>query len=822
MSGLVVRVLAASALLGGLLVAGAAIMLTAVADQHDSAERVHRSQEVLNAANRMERLVVDLETGVRGFLLTGQQRFLEPWERAQATLPDRSAELQALVADDPAQLATAREIDATVRELVEEHQAPVVARARDDLGSARGTTLEGERKLIVDALRARFQALSAAEQRVTGELQRQADDAETRALALGIGFLVGSVVLVALYALYILRTVIAPVRRVAGGARSIAAGDLAMRVPPGGAGEVAQLGRSFNAMAESLGDARAELESQNVELEHQQSEVESQNVELEHQQSELEQALEALAEEKDRVEAFFRFGEHLMSEPSFPRRAGVVLGDICDLVGADVGALYFIQEEGGAPELVATRGLDPELIPASIAPGDGLAGRALAENRHVEAQHGDTGLRAAAFGDQARAHHELHVPLATGERPSGVISLARLVDRPFAPSAPQLVTHLAARGAGALGTAYALRAAQRQAAITMAVIDATPDGIALVDAQGRPLLGNRAMGRLAVEAFGLEPGMPVWEGARELAPRTTDPVAFMATMDALRTDPEHRAFDEFELVSGRAFQVYATLVHDADGETIGRLFVLHEVTAEREAQRARDEFTALVSHELRTPLTSIMGFVELLRVEGADALADEPRHYVEIVGRNAERLLRLVDDILLMARVDAGRLRLEMQRVDVAALAAESVEGARPRAQAAGVDLRLVRAAPELPPVHGDRSRLGQVIDNLVSNAVKFTPRGGEAEVRLEAEDGHVEMVVSDTGIGIPPEERDHLFERFFRARSATEAGIAGTGLGLAVSRAIVEGHGGTITLDPPGPRGTTFRVRLPLVPPQPGGDGRP
>jgi signal transduction histidine kinase len=161
-----------------------------------------------------------------------------------------------------------------------------------------------------------------------------------------------------------------------------------------------------------------------------------------------------------------------------------------------------------------------------------------------------------------------------------------------------------------------------------------------------------------------------------------------------------------------------------------------------------------------------------------------------------------------------------MQRVDLAALAAESVEAARLRAQEEGVDLRL-SAGDGLPPVRGDRSRLGQVIDNLVSNAVKFTPHGGSAEVRLGAPDGHVEIVVSDTGIGIPPEERERLFQRFFRARTATEAGIAGTGLGLAVSRAIVEGHGGSISLDPGDGPGTTFRVRLPRTPAGEGDDPR-
>jgi signal transduction histidine kinase len=229
----------------------------------------------------------------------------------------------------------------------------------------------------------------------------------------------------------------------------------------------------------------------------------------------------------------------------------------------------------------------------------------------------------------------------------------------------------------------------------------------------------------------------------------------------------------------------------------------------RELDRLKDEFVASVSHELRTPLTSIRGYLELVRDGEAGPLTDEQQEFLGVVDRNADRLLRVVSDLLFVAQVDAGKLAVELEPLDLAELARETADVARPAAEAKGVELRL-ETAP-VPPLDGDRARLGQLLDNLVSNAVKFTPSGGRVVVRTAGLDDGALLAVEDTGIGVAPADRDRLFERFYRTRAATEQAIQGTGLGLSIARAIVDAHGGTIGVESESGRGSTFRVVLPL-----------
>jgi signal transduction histidine kinase len=227
----------------------------------------------------------------------------------------------------------------------------------------------------------------------------------------------------------------------------------------------------------------------------------------------------------------------------------------------------------------------------------------------------------------------------------------------------------------------------------------------------------------------------------------------------------------------------------------------------RELDTLKDEFVSSVSHELRTPLTSISGYLELILEDEQD---EQKRNYLGVVERNAERLLGLVSDLLFSARLQGGRLELERTEVDLSTLVRDAVESATPRAEAAGVELTL--AAENVPPVPGEAVRLAQLLDNLISNAIKFTPTGGRVAVQLAPQDGLVRFEISDTGIGITELERERLFERFFRSQTALERQIQGTGLGLYISKAIVEAHGGRIGVQSEAGEGTTFVVDLPAI----------
>jgi PAS domain S-box-containing protein len=229
----------------------------------------------------------------------------------------------------------------------------------------------------------------------------------------------------------------------------------------------------------------------------------------------------------------------------------------------------------------------------------------------------------------------------------------------------------------------------------------------------------------------------------------------------------------------------------------------------RELDRLKDEFIALVSHELRTPLTSIRGYTELLLDGEAGDLTDDQRQFLGVVERNSHRLLHLVGDLLFLAQVEAGKLVLDVGAVDLAAVASESVETARPQAEAKGIMLTL--ASGPVPLIAGDRARIAQLLDNLVSNAIKFTPEKGRVDVRVLTLKKQAVLEVRDSGMGIPAAEQELLFERFFRTSTATEQAIQGTGLGLAITKAIVEAHSGRITVASQQGSGATFRVTLPL-----------
>jgi signal transduction histidine kinase len=247
----------------------------------------------------------------------------------------------------------------------------------------------------------------------------------------------------------------------------------------------------------------------------------------------------------------------------------------------------------------------------------------------------------------------------------------------------------------------------------------------------------------------------------------------------------------------------------AEAEEMHRQLAVQNVQL-LEADRLKDEFVALISHDVRTPLTSIMGYVELALDEGVEPPLDEERRsYLDIVSRSSERLMRIVDDLLFVARLQAGRLVLEPTTLDLAEIVLQAVEEARPRAERKGLTLSVVGDGPV--SVEADRGRMFQLLDNLISNAIKFTPEGGRVDVLTsQTADGAV-LEVSDTGIGLPPDELELVFERFFRSGHAVSNQIPGTGLGLFIAKAIAEAHGGHIAASRRDGGGTTFRIEMPL-----------
>jgi signal transduction histidine kinase len=227
-----------------------------------------------------------------------------------------------------------------------------------------------------------------------------------------------------------------------------------------------------------------------------------------------------------------------------------------------------------------------------------------------------------------------------------------------------------------------------------------------------------------------------------------------------------------------------------------------------ELNEAKERFLSTVSHELRTPLTSILSSTELLSVVGG--LADEQAELVQIIDRNVGRLLHMVDDLLLLARLESGQFPLDLRVVDIAEVTTEAVDTHRAAEPRDG--LVLVADIAPGPPAAADPERLGQLLDHLLSNAENYTPGGGTVTIRAHADDRRWTVSVQDTGIGIPPGELPRVFEEFTRASNARLGGVPGAGLGLAISRRIAELHGGDLTLASVEGGGTTATLHLPFA----------
>jgi PAS domain S-box-containing protein len=234
------------------------------------------------------------------------------------------------------------------------------------------------------------------------------------------------------------------------------------------------------------------------------------------------------------------------------------------------------------------------------------------------------------------------------------------------------------------------------------------------------------------------------------------------------------------------------------------------MTAQR-ATRLKDEFLATLSHELRTPLSAILGWTQVLLRGATPKGPDEQKRAIEVIDRNARAQVQLIDDLLDLSRIMTGKLRLDLHQVSFSSIVEAAVDSAKPAAETKGIRLRAILGAGQ-DTVNADSARLQQVVWNLLTNAIKFTPKAGQVQLLLQRVNSHLELSVSDTGIGIPPSYLPNVFDRFSQKDTSTTRAFGGLGLGLAICKQLVELHGGVITAASEGEgKGATFSVQLPL-----------
>ncbi|HEU5037118.1 MAG TPA: PAS domain S-box protein [Nocardioides sp.] len=405
---------------------------------------------------------------------------------------------------------------------------------------------------------------------------------------------------------------------------------------------------------------------------------------------------------------------------------------------------------------------------------------------------------------------------APNPRPMGLLRLAaRRADGTEFPAEISLAPIAVAGASYVSATVRDITARIRDEERFRSLLEAAPDPTVIVDDTATIVLANDQMQNV----FGYAREDLVGRSITVLA-STPGPEEVLERIRRYLLDPELVPMgysQEFRLrhCTGHEVPVEIGLspLHTDEGVLVS--IAVRDMTERRrleaESQRLRDEVIATVSHELRTPLASIIGYAELMADLDDGDLSGRARKLLGVIERNAARELQLVDDLLTMAYLDDNRLRIERVPVQLAEIARHVVDDASLRARERGLQLTVVAA--EVPPVHGDFFRLVQVLENLVTNALKFTRPGGRVDVVVRDDGSRGVLEVRDTGIGVSPDEKELVFERLYRAPSAIRSQVQGAGLGLPIVRAIVDAHGGTVEVDSEVGVGTTVRVAIPHEP---------
>lgn len=344
------------------------------------------------------------------------------------------------------------------------------------------------------------------------------------------------------------------------------------------------------------------------------------------------------------------------------------------------------------------------------------------------------------------------------------------------------------------------------------ILNSLTSGVIVVDAENRVLFLNRAMAR----RLGVEPLQ--WEGrhAAELLGHIASYLASAEDQMNLRlawpSDPKARLSQEIEWRSGGDLlhlREDSAPLRDSAGNVVGRLFLYHDISREKNIDRMKSEFIAVASHELRTPMTSIKGSVDLILSGFAGEITADSQELLEIAQKSCDRLVRLINDILDLAKIEAGQVKLNLASLDLGDIVEHAVRGVKALADQGEVRLQIARG-PNLPQVEADKDRIEQVVTNLLSNAIKFAPARSDVTVDLRGEDGWVLCSVIDQGAGIAADDLAKVFGKFQQVGTKKKGG---TGLGLAITQALVNEHHGKIWVESQPGQGTRFIFRLPALP---------
>lgn len=461
------------------------------------------------------------------------------------------------------------------------------------------------------------------------------------------------------------------------------------------------------------------------------------------------------------------------------------------ITNADEGFLMLLDDEKKELYVRASKNLDSAAQTMRLRVRDSLAGQVLTSNQPM------------VIGDEKKwekiktsylARSIVYVPLAARDEPIGVLSIVnRVNETQFTRREANILMTLGAYATIAIRNAHSYNAMDAERHKLETILSQTKDPILAIDNQDRIIIANEA----AQLAFGFSGEKVIDKPVSSLIVEE-DALAFINQ----EVDQDFHQREEITLGDNRVFNASMSFI-----EGVGRSIVMQDITHLKELDRLKSEFVSVVSHDLRSPLTSILGYVQLL--ERAGELNEAQKEFVTRVHSSVDNITSLIGDLLDLGRLETG-LDLALVRCSLNEILIQVVENAQIPLQdkKLKLDLGLLEADYF---VQGDRKRLQQAFNNLVNNAIKYTPESGKISIRMLKKDGQVIVEVEDTGVGISPGDQPYIFDKFFRSDQVVD-NFQGSGLGLSIVKTVVERHNGRIWVASVPENGTTFTVVLPIV----------
>jgi PAS domain S-box-containing protein len=485
-----------------------------------------------------------------------------------------------------------------------------------------------------------------------------------------------------------------------------------------------------------------------------------------------------------------------------------------ELVGEDSGEIFLVDEETGDLVLKTHWGLSETFVADEgvVGRSECLCGLAFESEQIIAitdiATH-PARTRTACLREGFQSC--IRLPLLARGEVLGLLNIQSRKHREFGPVDQELLTAIGNQIGIAIANALLIDDAERRRATLDSVMNSLVDGLILVDRRDRIIYANPC----AAEMLSLPAQSMVGQRLDVVDDRLKNQGAeveeALAGSRSASADPPRTQRVEFTLAtpSVRTLQVRSFPIHNAGGGQLGLGLLLRDVTRERELDEMKSKLLSTVSHELRTPLASIKGFATTLLRQDVEWDEGSRREFLAIIDDESDRLSELISNLLDMSRVEAGTLRVEPETTDLRPIIRETAN----EFQLMTRDHRIqVEVPPSLPMVLADPRRVRQVLRNLVENAVKYSPGGGVIHIGAEISPHHVKVRIIDQGIGIEPEHLDHIFDRFYQVDSASTRKVGGSGLGLSISKAIIEAHRGEIGVQSQVGVGSTFHFSLPLA----------